>query len=135
MALTLLRSQWRMYSLVCLTGLVDLLLLYFILFTKDLRAAFEDLGIDGVPKASNMNVYIFLGKNPGKKVYITKHYWSDVMAYLKSKHVDVLYLEEKKDVFTTKGTPFWVMPWSKAPDALGKVVPAIIGAGLDEAAG
>jgi len=54
-------------------------------------AAFGELGIGRINKQLDMNLFnlhVFLGSSPGKKVYITRHYWSGVMVLLKDKRVE-----------------------------------------------
>lgn len=58
------------------------------------------------------NLHVFLGSSPGKKVYITRHYWSGVMVLLKDKRVEVFYLEEKKRINDTERTWFKNFSWT-----------------------
>lgn len=59
--------------------------------------AFKGLCIN-MPPASEINLYIFIGKQPGRKVYITEVGWQEVMALLKEKRVQVVHLEEKAKI-------------------------------------
>jgi hypothetical protein len=80
-----------------------------------------DVQIDSKLTASQMNLYVLIGKNDGKKVYITEVGWAAVMSFLNEKRI--VYLEEKKDINKTaapvvpKETPksWWKsLPWKQA---------------------
>lgn len=96
--------------MACCTGLIDIASSFT---ERYIYIAFGELGIPEIANQMNFyNLHIFLGRNPSRKVYITRHCWSEVMALLKDKRVEVLYLEEKKRVNDVKRTWFKDFSWT-----------------------